>query len=289
MRRFHSSRSYLFIPANRADFIAKAHLRGADTIVLDLEDSIPQDQKASARAQLPEAVSILSKHQQAVAIRVNSDLENLSADLPAIDFHQVNSLLLPKAEDASVVNYIETYIAKLERGQQCEEGSTALIPMIETCRGALNMRAVANASPRVIALTLGSEDLSNELGAPPTPDSLLGICQQMALISGEAGIAALGFPGSIGEIDDIEKLTEQLSVAKRLGFSGALCVHPVQVAEVNQIFTFSAEQKQWAERVVAAMAEAEKQGLGVCKIDGRMIDAPVVNLAKQILKTATVE
>ncbi len=283
MRRLHSSRSYLFVPANRPDFVAKAHLRGADTIVLDLEDSIPQDQKANARAQLSGAVSALGKQQQAVAIRVNSDLENISADLSAIDFRQVNTLLLPKAEDASVIQYIETYIAEIEQRKQCEVGNTSLIPMIETCRGALNMREVANASPRIIALTLGSEDLSNELGAPPTPDSLLGVCQQMALISGEAGIAALGFPGSIGEIDDIKTLSEQLSVAKRLGFSGSLCVHPVQVAEVNRIFTFSAEQKEWAARVVAAMNEAENKGLGVCKIDGRMIDAPVIALAHQIL------
>ena len=155
--------------------------------------------------------------------------------------------------------------------------------MIETCRGVLNMREIAAATSRIIALALGSEDLSSELGVPPTPESLINVCQQMVLAAGEAGIEALGFPGSIGEFSDREKLSVLLSTAKRLGFSGALCVHPVQVSEVNRVFVFSVEQQRWAERVIAAMETAEQQGQGACKLDGRMIDAPVVTLAHQIL------
>jgi len=283
MRQLKTFRSYLFVPANRSDFIAKVHQKGADVVVLDLEDSVLQEFKGSAREQLLDSMKLLKKQKQSIAIRINSDLENLSADLASIDLCQVDSLLLPKAEDASVINFIATYLAQIEERQNIVIGSTSLIPMIETCRGVFNMREIANSTPRVIALALGSEDLSRELGVPPTQESLINVCQRMVLVTGEAGIAALGFPGSIGEFGDRFKLSEQLTIAKNIGFSGALCIHPVQVNEANLIFVFSREQQQWASQVIAAMAEADLQGLGVCKLDGRMIDAPVLALAHQII------
>jgi citrate lyase subunit beta/citryl-CoA lyase len=289
MNHFETAKSYLFVPANRPDFIAKAHLRGADVIVLDLEDSIPMAQKSFAREQLFTAIAQLKKQDQVIAIRINSELEDICADLAAIDLSQVDCLLLPKAEDASVINFIVTYLTQLEQRQNCVQGSTYLIPMIETCRGVFNMREIAQSTPRVIALALGSEDLSSELGVPPSPESLINVCQQMVLAAGEADIAVLGFPGSIAEFRDRNKLSEQFSMAKILGFSGVLCVHPVQVIEANLVFSPSLEQQEWAKQVIAAMAAAEKQGLGACKLDGRMIDAPVVALAHQIIAQAKTE
>lgn len=283
MHPLNQSRSYLFVPTNRPDFIEKAPLKGADVIVLDLEDSVPQKQKASARKYITNAILQLKHQQQTIAVRINADLENLSADLMAIDLNQVNCIVLPKAEDAAVIRLIARYLEQLEQRQNIESGRTSLIPMIETCRGVLNMREIAQATPRIIALALGSEDLSSELGVPPTLESLINVCQQMALITGEARIAALGFPGSIGEFNDPKALSKLLTTAKNLGFSGALCVHPTQVLAANLVFVFSVEQQQWATRVVAAMAEAEQQGQGACQLDGRMIDAPVVALAQKIL------
>jgi citrate lyase subunit beta/citryl-CoA lyase len=286
--QLNKPRSYLFVPANRSDFIAKAHLKGADVIVLDLEDSVPQNLKAEVRKELSSAIQYLKEQHQVIAVRINSDLENLSADLAAVDLALVDCLLLPKAEDASVINFITAYLAQLEERQNCVIGSTYLVPMIETCRGVLNMREIANATPRIIALALGSEDLASELGVPPTTESLINVCQQMVLAAGEAGIAALGFPGSIGEFGNREKLSQLLSNAKGLGFSGALCVHPVQVCEANLVFVFSEEQQEWAARVIDAMDTAEQKGQGVCEIDGRMIDAPVVALAHKILAQSTI-
>ncbi len=281
------ARSYLFVPVNRPDFIAKVHLKGADIIVLDLEDSIPSDQKQAARKQIASAVSQLNKQQQTIAVRINADLENLCADLAVLDFNAIKCIVLPKTEDAGVILYIEKFLDQLERRQGCAEKGTSMIAMIETCRGVYNMRKIANATPRIIALALGSEDLASELGVEPTPTSLTGVCQQMVLAAKEASIAALGFPGSIGEFSDIEKLDKMLIIAKDLGFSGTLCIHPTQVALVNKRFSFSEEQKQWARRVIAAMQQADNNGFGTCKLDGRMLDVPVATFARQILAQST--
>ena len=279
----NNARSYLFVPANRPDFIAKVHLKGADIVILDLEDSIPQDQKQSARKQLAEAILQLTEQQQTIAVRINADLENLCSDLAAVDLTRVKCLLLPMTEDASVIRFIEKHLNQLEQRQGCDEGSTALVVMIETCRGVANMREIAQATPRIIALSLGSEDLSSELGVEPSPESLTGVCRQMVLAAKEAGIDALGFPGSIGEFSDLEKLNQMLNSARNMGFSGSLCIHPAQVAAVNDIFVYSEQQQRWAARVIDALQQAEQQGLGTCKLDGRMLDAPVAALARQIL------
>lgn len=279
----NTARSYLFVPANRPDFIAKVHLKGADTVILDLEDSVPQNQKQSARKQLDTSILALTAQQQTVAVRINADLENLCADLAAIDLSRVKCLLLPMTEDASVITFIEKHLTQLEQRQGCIEGSTSLVVMIESCRAVLNMREIAHATPRIVALALGSEDLSNELGVRPSQDSLMGVCQQMVLAAKEVGISVLGYPGSIGEFSDIEKLNHMLSTARNMGFNGALCIHPAQVEVVNKIFSYSDEQLLWASRVITALENAELKGLGTCKLDGRMLDAPVANLARQML------
>ena len=277
------SRSYLFIPVNRADFIAKAHLKNADVVILDLEDSIPYEQKESSRKLVNSAIEVLKDNNQQVAVRVNSTLEHLAADLSAIDLTKINSIVLPKAEDAAVIRFIEAYLKKLENKQGEATHSTALIPMIETCRGVLNMREIANASSRIIALALGSEDLANELGVQPTPENLVDTCRQMVLAAGEVDIKALGFPGSIAEFYDKDQLSLQFKLAKDLGFSGSFCVHPTQVNLANTILNYSDEQMAWAAKVIAAMDNAKQKGLGICQVDGHMIDEPVLMRAKKMM------
>lgn len=278
-----SYKSYLFVPANQDKFIDKAHLRSADIVVLDLEDSILQESKASARIGLLSAIDRLKDKKQKVAVRINNDLGNLAEDLKSIDYKKVDTILYPKAESGDVISFISEYVTELESDQCADLHSTSIVPMIETCKGVMNMQEVANASSRVSAIALGSEDLSCELGVPPSTESLISVCQKMALVAGEAGISALGFPGSIAEFSDIDKLKYLLTLSKNIGFNGALCIHPAQVLEVNKVFTYSDEQKDWAKRVVESMDAAIKDGKGACKLDGKMIDPPVVALARKIM------
>ncbi|OMH38883.1 CoA ester lyase [Motiliproteus sp. MSK22-1] len=287
MSTLNKARSYLFVPANRPDFIAKAADKNADVIVLDLEDSVPDQAKAEARNQLPTSITQLKTQDQRVAVRINSELEHLTNDLNCLELVQLDSVLLPKVESAGVISLIDSHLSKLEEEQNMAAGSTRLIAMIESSKGVLNAREIAASSPRISSLALGSEDLCAELGVPPTNQSLLGVCQQLVLAAAESSISALGFPGSIGEFSHSEKLDTDLSTAKAMGFHGALCIHPLQVAAVNRIFTYSGEQRRWAKRAIEAMDEATRLGYGACQLDGKMLDAPVIALARQILAQTT--
>ncbi|ABC30269.1 Citrate lyase beta subunit [Hahella chejuensis KCTC 2396] len=280
---YRHARCYLFIPANRPEFVAKAGGLDADVIIVDLEDSVPGDDKDKARMALPGIVAELRERDKQVAVRINGDLEHLAADLQALPLADLHSVFLPKTQEAGVIRMICQYLNVLEARRSLTPGVTALTPQIESCKGVLDLREIAAASPRIKALAIGSEDLAAELGAMASPDSLLAACQQMALVAGERRIDALGLPGSIGEFKDLDSYAAHLAKAKALGFSGALCVHPSQIPCVNRAFTYSEEQKQWAQRVVSTMAQAEQQGHGAANMDGRMLDAPVVALARRIL------
>lgn len=282
-------RSLLFIPADNDKFVAKAHQRGADIIILDLEDSIPLEQKASARQTINSALQQLKAVNQAVAVRINGDPSSRTQDLQAIDLSSVSLLLLPKVEQTVEIEQVDQLLSELEQQQSIANGQTQLVVMLESATGVLNAAALAKASSRVLALAIGSEDLSAELGCEPTTNALLYSCQQMKLASAAANIQAWGFPGSISEYSDLDKLEAQLNLARELGFSAALCIHPAQIALVNQVFSYTDEQRAWAQRVVNAMADAEKQGRGVCRVDGRMVDAPVVARARRILATAFIQ
>lgn len=275
--------SYLFVPADQPKYIDKAVSKGADVVILDLEDSVPAANKPAARELLKSQLSKLSDKGQTVAVRVNAELINLYEDILAIDLSKVSYILLPKAEEGAVVQWICEFIETLEQHQGCQLGKVKLIPMVESCLGLNNLRQISKASERVCAIALGSEDFANELGVQPTRESLQGICQQMILATTEAKIAALGFPGSIANINDIAKLNSDLTLAKSMGFAGALCIHPKQVDEANKVFSYSEEQLIWASQVLEAMEKAEQEGLGVIKLNGKMIDAPVVSLARKIL------
>ncbi|MBU6951374.1 CoA ester lyase [Hahella sp. HN01] len=277
------ARCYLFIPANRPEFVVKAGGLDADVIIIDLEDSVPRDDKHQARAVLPQIVTALRENGKRVAVRINGDLEHMAADLQALPLADLHSVLLPKTQEAGVIRLICQYLSVLEARQSLEPGSTALTPQIESCKGVLELRDIAAASPRIKALAMGSEDLAAELGAMASPDSLLAACQQIALVAGERRIDALGLPGSMGEFKDLDSYAANLAKAKALGFSGALCVHPNQIPCVNHAFAYTEEQKQWAQRVIATLAQAEQQGLGAANLDGRMLDAPVAALARRIL------
>ncbi|OZG72714.1 hypothetical protein BTA51_14405 [Hahella sp. CCB-MM4] len=281
--QYISAKSYLFVPANRQDFIRKAVNVAADVIIIDLEDSVPMAAKAEARGGILETAQRLFSEGKRVAVRVNNDLGNLAADLQSLPLSILHSILLPKAQNAGIIQMIDQYLVDLELQQSWGIGSTSLIPMIESCTGVLNLRSIAKSSPRVRALALGSEDLAADLGVPAVPESLLATCQHMALVAGEARLDALGFPGSIGEFNDLDQLGRNLMQAKSLGFGGALCIHPTQVPIVNQAFAYPLEQQVWARRVIDAMAVAQSHGQGTAKLDGRMLDAPVVALANRIL------
>ncbi|WP_027155864.1 CoA ester lyase [Mesorhizobium sp. WSM2561] len=279
-------RSLLFVPAHVPRFVEKAHERGADGVILDLEDSVPQDRKDEARRQLPECVRKVGRKGASVLVRVNRGLRALAADLDVAVAAGVDALVLPKVDSAEWVLEVANAITELEHERNLVPGRIRFLAQIETPAALQRLAAIASAHPRMVAMALGPEDFSAAVGGTPEFDLLLAPNLAVLYAARAAGLVPLGFIGSIGEFSDISKLREATMYARRLGFAGALAIHPVQVAILNHAFSPGTGEIEWARRVVAAQKDAAGRGLWAFAIDGKMIDPPVVRRAHEILALA---
>lgn len=279
-------RSLLFVPAHVERFIARAHERGADGVILDLEDAVPAERKPEGRAMLRASIASITRNGTAAMVRVNHNLRHIGQDLEAAVLPGLAALVLPKVEDAGFIRDVADTVAELERERGLPVGGIRLILQVETPGALFVLPAIAGAHPRVAAMTLGPEDYSAAMGGVPEPDTLLTPNYAVLCAARAAGILPLGFVGSIGAYSDIPAFAEMARRARRLGFRGALIVHPSQVGPLNEAFSPSAEELDWARRVVAADAAARAEGRGAFPIDGKMVDPPVVRRAEEILALA---
>ncbi|MER9559839.1 CoA ester lyase [Mesorhizobium sp. M0323] len=279
-------RSLLFVPAHVPRFVETAHERGADGVILDLEDSVPQDQKGEARRQLPESVAKVGRKGKSVLVRVNRGLRALAADLDAAVMAGVDALVLPKTDSAEWVSEIANAVSDLERERNLSLGRIRFLAQIETPAALQRLAAIASAHPRMVAMALGPEDFSAAVGGAPHFDLLLAPNLAVLFAARAAGLLPLGFIGSIGEFSDTDKLREAAAHARRLGFAGALAIHPTQVAIFNEAFSPSAQGLEWARGVVAAEHDAAARGLSAFSLNGKMVDPPVVRRAYEILALA---
>jgi citrate lyase subunit beta/citryl-CoA lyase len=253
-------RSLLYVPAHSERFLAKAHERGADAIILDLEDAVPEADKDRARDGLAAAAKSVSRNGAKVFVRINSG-ERRRADAEAATQADAVGLVLAKAELA-------------------ELGSFALpaIAMLESPGSVLDARAYAK-HPGVMGLLVGSEDLATGLGATPTPEVLRTPKLLVHYAAKAEGKLSFGLLRSVADYADLPSIEVAGREAREHGFDGATCVHPTVVPILNAAFAPSEAEIAWAERVVAA----SKSGKGAFTVDGRMVDAPVIARARKIL------
>ncbi len=258
-------RSYLFVPANRQDRYAKACATRAHAVIVDLEDAVPPADKASARAAL---VGWLPRAPRPVLVRINAaGTDWFDADLQGCArAANVDGVLVPKAERASDL---------LRVANACP--GTPIYPLIETAHGLWDVLEIAQVSA-VRALLFGSLDFQADLGV--LDDDLLYARSQIVVASRVAGIEP-PIDGVTQVIDDAELLRRDSYRARHLGFGGKACIHPAQVDIVNACFAPSAEELEWAERIVAAFSKAAGSAV---LVDGRMVDRPVLLKAEAILR-----
>ena len=263
-----SRRSYLFVPADRPDRYAKALASGAGAVIVDLEDAVAPEAKASARESL---LHWLSRATTQVLVRVNAAQTPWFADDLALCGHaSVAGVVLPKAERRADLAHASAIAA-----------GRRLYPLIETAAGFEAMRALASA-PGVERLVFGSIDFQVDLGIAGDDDGLLMFRSQMVLASRLAHVRA-PVDGVTVAIDDEAALAADAARARRLGFGGKLCIHPKQVAVVERAFAPSEAERDWARRVIAAAEGAKGAAVAV---DGRMVDKPVMLRARAILDDA---
>lgn len=268
------ARSFLFVPGHRPERFAKALASGAEAVIIDLEDAVPLDAKATARDALLAAWSGLDAAERArMLVRVNPPGTPWhEADLSAVArLSGLGALMLPKAEHPQQVE------------QAFRSSGVPVLPLIESAEGLGQMDAIARATG-VLRLGLGHIDLQADLGMRCGPDEAELAPVRLALVvaSRRAGLPA-PVDGVTTATQDAEVLTADAQRSRRFGFGAKLCIHPAQVAGVHQALAPTEAECDWARRVLAAEVAA---GGGAFSVDGKMVDPPVLLLARKILQTA---
>jgi citrate lyase subunit beta/citryl-CoA lyase len=281
-------RSSLILPVNVPRFVEKAALRGADAVVLDLEDSVPSTEKANARRLVRDALALAGRGGAEVVVRVNNDPALLWDDVAAAVHPGLDGLALPKAESPEQIRELVRRIEALESGRGIEPGHVRLSLAIETPRGLLQAEAIAAATPRIATLGVGVEDYCLELGVEPSPDGveLLYAVSRVVTICKAMGIQPSGLLGSIANFRDLPAFEAGAARARQLGCEGAGCIHPDQVLVLNRVFSPDPAKVEYARRVVEAFEDGLTRGTASVNLDGRMVDIPVYKRAQVILSRA---
>lgn len=276
-------RSLLFVPANAERFIAKAPETGADGIILDLEDSIAATQKQPARDGLPDVITRLAGRCGDLLVRINGPLRQAVRDLEVAVCTEVKAIVIPKVENAAEVKQVAQIIEEIEAEKNLPVGATQLIALIETVDGLSQLREIAHSSERLSAMLLGPEDFSASAGMLADPETLQLPNQLLVFAARSAGVTPMGFPGSIADFSDLDKFRNTIKLARRMGFCGGFCIHPKQVAVMNQEFAPSSAELAEAEAIIQAYEKSLSNGEAVINFQGRMIDLPVVVRARGVL------
>lgn len=270
-------RSLLFVPATSEHLWEKASQRGADAVVIDLEDAIPIHRKDEARAMAPKAIQLLKNKGLEVVLRVNSDPTLWKHDLVGMPLLSLSAIMLPKVENKEQVEAFSKALAKLSGASP-----PPVAALLETPLGVLATAQIAS-HPSLCALGFGAEDYSGAIGVHPNALALTWPAQQVITGAHAYGLQCWGMAGSIAEVKDLEAFAKDVAYARGIGFTGSVCIHPNQVAVVNRGFSPSEKELEWACKVVEADQAAHAKGLGAVLLDGKMIDKPIVDRARRWL------
>ncbi|MFB3053214.1 MAG: CoA ester lyase [Dehalococcoidia bacterium] len=281
-------RSILFVPTIVERFVTRAPETGADVVCLDVEDSVPPTEKAKARAAAAEAIDGMPHSGFATFVRVNGlHTGLLEDDLLAVVRPGLDGIVLSKAHTAETVRRADHYITILERQQGMETGTVSIIPLVESADGILNSRAISAASPRLVGLSLGAEDLAVDMGLQRSEEAreIEWPRAQLATAAAAADLAAIDTPEP--DYTDMEHLERDSSYARSLGFRGKYCIHPGQVEVVNRVFSPTEQEIARARDVVRLLdKEGIAKGRAAIPVNGKMIDTPIYWQAKRLLRWA---
>lgn len=254
----------------------------SDVLLLDLEDSVPLTDKLAARLLVREALDSL-EFKNEVMVRINH-FPMGKEDLSTIVCERLDSILYPKCESPADIEEVVTVLHMLEDHHSLHK-NIEVVAVIETGKGCLHCEEIAS-SPRVTAITFGAEDFIADIGGTRSWESLYYLKSMVAISAAAAGIQALDtvYP----YIDDDEGLRKEAEESKKMGFCGKGAIHPRQLSIINEVFSPSSQEVEWAQKVISAMKEAGEKGMASASLDGRMIDTPTLKKARQIMEIAEV-
>ena len=280
-------RTMLFVPGNNPGMLRDAHIYGADSIMIDLEDSVSVNEKDAARLLVYHALTTLDYGQTEVLVRVNA----LSTPFGRDDYEAIvrarpDGIRMPKTETAQDVSEADALMTRIEREAGIEPGSVKLFAAIESAKGVLNAQQIATASGRLTGIALGAEDFVTDLKTTRSVDGIeLLTARSMILFAARAaGIDAIDTVFS--NINDEEGFANEVKLIKQLGYDGKSIINPRQIEIVHQIYTPTPEETEKAVKILEASEEAAQRGSGVASMNGKMIDRPVILRAQRVLALA---
>lgn len=280
-------RSLLFVPGNRANMLERASSLVPDAFVPDMEDSVPLEEKANARHVVVSFLARLAETGIPVIPRINAiDTGLMEEDLEAVVGPHTFGVSVGKIQSAGDVEMISRTLERLENDAGLEPGHTGLLPWIETAQAVINAYEICSASPRIVGVAFGAEDYTNDMSIERTDDDTeIAYPRSVICVAARAaGVAALDTP--YFSFRDPEGLRRNARAARRSGFRGKFAIHPAQIDVINETFSPSPAEVDYARRVVAAFEEAERDGRASTSLDGKVIDVPVVRRARNVLEVA---
>ena len=277
----------LFLPGNTPNIIVNGEILGADAVILDLEDAVAPAEKDSARILVRNAIKLMGFGRCEVIVRINAiDTAYWQKDLDAIIPVRPSLIMPPKTSCAADVLAVDAYITQLEEKLGIENGSVGLIPLIETALGVENAYQIASACKRVKAIFLGGEDLTADLRCKRTKEGyeIAYARSRMVVAARAAGVEVYDTPFT--DVNDDEGIYTDAQYAKSLGFTGKSAISPRHVKAINEVFSPSMKDIDYAYEVMEAIRIGKEQGKGAVSLRGKMIDAPIVARAQQTIDAA---
>ena len=280
-------RSMLFLPGNTPNMIINGDALGADSVILDLEDAVSPDEKDAARLLVKSAIENMGFSGVEITVRINAtDTAYWKDDLEAIVPQKPDLIMPPKASSAAEMQTLDAYIAKIEQRCGMEVGTVRLIPLIETALGVERAFEIASACPRVAAIFLGGEDLTADLRCKRTKggNEIDYARKRLVCAARAAGVDVYDTPFT--DVNDDEGIVTDAEYAKSLGFTGKSAIAPRHVRVINEVFSPTAADVEYAKLVFEAIRIGKAQGKGAVSLRGKMIDKPIVERARQTLEAA---
>ena len=280
-------RSIIFVPGNRPNMLERARSFTVDVVMVDLEDSVPPAEKVNARNLAREWVPELRRNGRRVMVRVNSLDTGLTGDeVAAVAGPDLYGISIGKTESVWDIQETDRIMSAVEASAGLDSGQMKLIPWIENARAVMAVQEIAAASPRIVAIAFGAEDYTNDMGIrrTDTGNEVYLPRSTVPVAARAAGVASLDSPFVV--FRDAEGLRQDAELSRQLGYNGKFAIHPAQLEVINQTFGPSPEEVDYARRVVEAWSLAEAEGRGSVDLAGRMIDAPVLKRAQNLLSLA---
>ena len=275
----------LFLPGNTPNMLINGATLGADTVIFDLEDAVSPDEKDAARILVRNALKYQNFSGCEVVVRINpTDTEFWKEDLDAVIPLKPDMIMPTKVSGGEMIREVSAYMGQVEERSGIEKGSVKILPLIETALGVEKAFEIASSDVRVAGLFLGGEDFTADMHCKRTKEGQEIFYARTRLVCAARAWGIEAYDTPFTDVEDMEGLRKDTEFAKSLGFAGKAVISPRHVDIVNEVFSPTEAEIEYAHDVMDAIEDGKRQGKGVISLRGKMIDAPIVKRAQQVLE-----